>query len=139
MAENAAPAWKDGRGWRFAPAPSAIIGESEGAPEYPLGHVAGALILSDTLVVVGDRGSAQIRYFSPRGIHLRTLGRTGDGPGEFRRIDWIGARGDTVVVWDSFAARATLLKPDGTVARTVPVPAAAGDVYPSLGLLGDGG
>jgi len=138
FAANAAPAWKDGHGWKLASTPLSVIGEADGAPAYQLGHVWDAVVISDTVVVIADRGTRQVRYFSTRGNHLRTVGGTGDGPGEFRWIDWMGERGDTVVVWDSFAARVTLLRPDGTVARTLRVVAAAHDVHPAVGLLPDG-
>lgn len=31
----------------------------------------------------------EIRMFSPTGVHLRTLGRSGDGPGELQRLDQV--------------------------------------------------
>jgi len=135
---NATPAWEDGRGWRLGPAPSVTIGESEGGAEYQLDHVTGALVVSDTLIVIGDRGAGQIRYFSRRGTHLRTVGRNGNGPGEFRSIGWIGAHGDSVVVWDVFAARLTVLKPDGSLARAVRFAEPDGRLYLCAGILGDG-
>jgi len=138
LAANASPAWNDGQGWRLASAPGAVIGRSDGASAYQLGHVSDALIISDTMVVIADRGTRQVRYFSTGGTHLRTVGGTGDGPGEFRWIDWMGARGDTVVVWDPVTARITLLRHDGMVARTLRAASAAGDVYRAAGLLPDG-
>ncbi|HEU4559342.1 MAG TPA: hypothetical protein VFS20_15905 [Longimicrobium sp.] len=139
VVENAAPAWKEGQGWRIAEEPSVVIGEAEGAQAYQFDGVAGALRLADGTIVVGDRGSGQLRYFTARGQHLRSVGRKGDGPGEFRFIDWIGERADSVFVWDLFARRLTVLAPDGGIARVLRVEQEAdGEFLQGVGMTENG-
>lgn len=138
-AMNAAPAWSEGRGWTIEDTPSVVIGEAEGAEAYQFDVIASALRLADGTVVVGDRGSGQVRWFTARGEHLRSVGRKGDGPGEFRVIEWIGARGDSVLVWDPFARRLTVLGPGGAVARMVRVAQGTGvDFLQGVGMMGSG-
>lgn len=62
-------------------------------------------IADDGSVIVADL-PAQIKVFDPSGRHLRTFGRNGSGPGEFRTA-YIAVRGDTLVVQDPRNARAT--------------------------------
>jgi hypothetical protein len=130
--------WKDARGWRVGAEPTTTIGADEGPEEYRLSGVTGVLRLTDGTLVVGDRLSREIRFFSPRGQHLRTLGRKGDGPGEFRLIEWIGQRGDSVLVWDPFSSRLTVFDPEGRLARVVRVAPAEGLFHYGAGAMDDG-
>jgi hypothetical protein len=75
----------------------------------------------DGQVYVLEARELQIRVYSPAGDLLRTIGRRGDGPGEFRagenanHLLRLGVRGDTVwVVQGSlFEVRTTLFARDG--------------------------
>lgn len=58
--------------------------------------------------------------FGPDGKHLRSLGRPGDGPGEFRALFWVGrAAGDSILAWDSGLGRLSIFDPAGRLVRTV--------------------
>lgn len=60
----------------------------------------------------------EVRIFTTRGEHLHTVGRKGSGPGEFRQITSLSRLGpDSVVVWDAFLQRATVLSNKGVVGR----------------------
>jgi len=135
---NGAPVWRDGGGWRLADTPSVVIGQDEGAREYELAGVPGALRLADGTLVIADHGSDEIRYYSPRGVHLRSVGRHGEGPGEFRWIAWIGQRADSVAVWDSLLRRLTWFAPDGRLARVVRIGTGEESIQRVVGLMGDG-
>jgi hypothetical protein len=62
---------------------------------------------------VTDRGIAGIRVFSDTGALVRTIGRAGDGPGEFQRtpLVYVGSQ-DTVYALDKEAMRLTVFAPD---------------------------
>src|SRR5262245_7554741 len=72
--------------WTIASKPSLSIGDVEGAPAYLFSQIVGTSRLSSGGIVVADRGSNQIRFFDRAGRHLRTVGRTGGGPGEYEYI-----------------------------------------------------
>jgi len=138
LRSNVAPAWPDGRGWTVADSPQVVIGKEDGAGDDQFDGVVGVVRLADGRIVVADGGSREIRYFSAGGKHLATTGGKGDGPGEFRWIDWMGARGDSVYVWDSFATRLTVLGPRGERSRTVHVDGLEMPFPKAAGLMGDG-
>lgn len=118
VVQSAAPAWGEGEGWRLSPEPVLRVGVAEGDAAYQFGAVAGAVRLADGGIAVADRQSGDVRWYDARGRHVRTVGRKGGGPGEFTRIGWLQAVGDSLVVGDGGASRVTVLGPDGAVLRT---------------------
>jgi hypothetical protein len=60
----------------------------------------------DGSVLVVDARPVHIKIFDPSGRHVRSIGREGSGPGEFRSA-YIAVRGDSVVAQDARNARAT--------------------------------
>lgn len=79
----------------------------------------GMIHLGDTLLAIGDRTA--IHVVTPAGRYLWTLGRQGDGPGEFASIAGIGASGDTLLVLDARHLRLTMMTGDGEVLETLNV------------------
>ena len=63
-----------------------------------------------------------IRSFSSNGT-LTSLGRPGEGPGEFRMPTLAGVLADTLWISDVGLRRITLFRPDRSVLRTIPWPA----------------
>src|SRR5687768_145368 len=87
IVENAAPVWTDSaHAWRVETEPVVTIGVVEGAPEYQLFRVRHALRLDDGSILVADGGSRELRFYDSTGRHIRSIGRDGEGPGEFRVI-----------------------------------------------------
>lgn len=70
--------------WSLASPPEMEVGDETVGPAHQLTEVMGAVRLPDGRVVVGDRVSKEARFFSPEGVHLRTVGGEGEGPGELR-------------------------------------------------------
>jgi len=65
---------------------------------------------------VADALGHHLRFFSPSGVHERTVGRQGQGPGEFGAgalAPRVGP-GDTLVVIDRANQQAHVIAPDGT-------------------------
>lgn len=108
------PLWREGEGWTFTEV--VRIGVVEGAPEYEFGRITGIVVLSDRRIVVADAMAHQLRFFSPDGVYEQTVGRPGQGPGEFGRgnlLPFVGPS-DTLIVLDYGNQQAHLIAPDGT-------------------------
>lgn len=77
-------------------------------------------VVGDVVAVV-DRET--IALFDMRGRYLRSVGRKGRGPGEFDSIsDLLPLDKNRFVVFESDPPRATVLRLDGTVEKTFPLP-----------------
>jgi hypothetical protein len=118
IAESVAPTWRAGEAWRLSDEPVLEVGMVDGPAEYVLGNVAGVLGTADGGVLVADGQAKNLRWYDAAGRHVRTVGREGAGPGEFRHVSrLVPYRADTVVVVDWMNRRLTFLTGDGTVIR----------------------
>jgi len=82
------------------------------------GQLAGAIRLSTGTIVIGDAGESTLHFYRPQAQAARSVGRPGDGPGEFRRIWWIGScLEDSVFVWDLVRAAMVVFDGEGEYAR----------------------
>jgi hypothetical protein len=117
IVENHAPSWAEGEGWTIDPVPLAEIGGAAG-PDDDLFRVTDVRRLSDGSIVAASSSPASLYRFHPDGSLAVVLGRQGDGPGEFRSIDLLPARGDTIIAWDQRNARLTWFDPGGDVIET---------------------
>ncbi|HEX6370289.1 MAG TPA: hypothetical protein VF006_15320 [Longimicrobium sp.] len=140
IVQNDAPAWKKGQEWRVAAEPETDVGVAEGDPHQQFARVADAVRLSDGTLLVADGQANEIRAFDARGTYLRTVGRAGGGPGEFRGLDKLHLLpGDTVAAYDYQGPRISFFAPSGTLARSVTLQPLDGKVPPRpLGFLADG-
>ena len=68
---------------------------------------------------VADARPAAVKVFASDGKLLRTLGREGGGPGEYRK-PWIAARGELVVIHDPAQSRTTVYDTSGKYVRSWP-------------------
>lgn len=100
--------------------PTFLVGDDEGSEELWFSRVLGVARLSDGSVAVADDVSSEVRIFDAAGNHLRSMGRRGEGPGEFDHI-WFMWRvpGDTLWVGDYRPWRYHLYTPAGEHVRTV--------------------
>lgn len=100
--------------------PSVIIGDGTGRPEYELYRVFGARRLTDGSIVVVNQGSQELRFYDRSGTYVRSAGREGQGPGEFRSAFylWVAA-GDTLWVGDNRPWKFHVYSPEGQWLRTV--------------------
>ena len=69
-------------------------------------------------IVVPEPQDSRLRVYDSTGTLVVTIGRRGEGPGEFQAVAPVFWAADTLVVFDMQLARATYLLPDGTPART---------------------
>lgn len=110
IVENSSPGWEAGHRWRLSGEPSLTIGAVDGDdPAYQFSMIAGITRLSDGRIAVLDYASRNLRYFDAEGKHALTVGRAGQGPGEFRSPQGLlRINGDTIVVDDPARPRRRL-------------------------------
>jgi hypothetical protein len=110
--------WARDAAWQLTP--DVVIGTTDGAEESTFTAITGLEVDEDGRIYVLDRQANQLRIFAPDGSHLQSVGRTGEGPGEFRAANgmrWIAP--DSLVVVDQRGDRYTILTRDGTFVRSV--------------------
>ena len=96
--------------------------------------------MEDGRLVVLNRGSQELLVFGRDGEFVRSIGRRGEGPGEFIdpiELDFVG--GDSIVVWDWELGRLVLFGPDGSHKRSVRIRPPLINPTGRLGVLGRGG
>lgn len=125
--------------WRLTDRPDLSIGTLSGSAEYELYQPLHALRLPDGGVVIANQGTEELRFYAADGVHVRTVGRKGGGPGEFEDL-WgvIRLRGDSLGAWDWTAKRLTVYDAAGTFARVVSARDVSGFAPRLGGALGDG-
>lgn len=114
------------------------IGDGDDPQEW-FEDVAGVVLTPDGSLVIGDLGSDEIRFFdATTGRHLKTVGGSGQGPGEINRIWDLFGSGAELIAVDArgWASRFGL---DGTfLGRTPPVISAMGRRLNRTGSFDDG-
>ncbi len=54
--------------------------------EYPIGRMTGIAVDDSGRIFIGDDDQLTIHAFNPKGSYIKSLGRPGEGPGEFRSL-----------------------------------------------------
>lgn len=89
--------------WQISDEPTLSIGVAEGDSVYQFYQVRSAIRLSDTIIVVANTGTLELRYYDQAGTFLYKTGGRGEGPGEFRFLKKLYPMGtDTVMAYDGF-------------------------------------
>lgn len=70
---------------------------------------------TDSYVYVGQRGEQEILMYAADGAYVRTIGRLGSGPGEFRELSRFGVVRDTLWAVDGGTRRLTRFAINGDV------------------------
>lgn len=98
--------------------PSLVLGEERSGPSHEFQGITSAVRLSDGTIVVANTSSSELRYFNASGTLRTSVGRRGQGPGEFTSLAWIQRTpGDTVLAYDR-NRRISLFDPAGTFVRS---------------------
>ncbi len=128
-AERADSASAEVREIRLSADPILTVGVVGGDPDHELFDVRGAVRLTDGRTVVANRGTHDLRYYDENGRHLRTVGREGEGPGEFDDVRYMTAiRGDSVITYDYGTRRASWFDASGDFVRSVGIDVSSGTV-----------
>ena len=105
--------------WQLSPTPLLSIGSATDSLAL-LHEVEGAHRLSDGRVVVANRGTNELRYYSTDGVFLHSAGRKGQGPGEYEYIAWTASCGaDSIFAYDIVTRRLSVFDETGKFARSV--------------------
>lgn len=88
-------------------------------PDYAFPQVMDLAVGPDGSLYSLHRQESQVRRWTSDGQAAGTVGREGEGPGEFSRPSALGFFGDTLWVMDSRLYRVSFFTPDGEVLGTV--------------------
>lgn len=109
--------------WELSSQPIVIITDSAVPPGHEFDGVSSAYRFRDGGILVANAGARELVYFDSVGALRRSVGRKGQGPGEFQGpMSIFAGRADSLAVYDPALQRWTILGPDLAVARTAPVP-----------------
>ena len=112
---SAAPMGAQAR-WTVDAAPVLDIKGVNDKGDVAFGVALGATRLSSGALVVLDGGQPGLKFFDAKGQLSKTVGRAGQGPGEFRYVLWMSqCAKDTLFVWDPPQQRMTVFDAGGTV------------------------
>ena len=97
-----------------------------GAPDFeftePMTRVTAVRALSDGRVIVSDMGERTVRLLDPRTQSAATVGRQGQGPGEYGLPGpLLAAAGDTTWLVDMLGRRFLVITPAGLPGATMPI------------------
>ncbi len=126
--------------WSAAESPLLAVGEQEGAPEYLFDDIRAVRLIGSGGVAVADRGSSSVRVYDAEGLVTATMGRAGEGPGEFTWLAHLELHPpDTLLAYDAGTFRISRYLLDGTWVgeRTLRSDAGNAEVY--VGTFTDGG
>ena len=101
-------------------------------PDTGFSRIGGVAVDGEGAAYVLESQDREIRVYDETGLHIRTFGREGAAPGEFRSPTLIGFRHDTLAVRDAGLGRVTLFDRTGRVLETLSVPPAWLDVAPGV-------
>ena len=124
IVENSAPERPPGSFWTIDSEPEIVIGgvgDMDGAADdsaHMVWNATGLVGLPDGRVAVLSGGNRRILLFESSGEFSTSIGRRGDGPGEFSLPEDLQyLSGDTLVVWDEWFGAVSYFDTTGVLLR----------------------
>jgi hypothetical protein len=115
------------------------LGRMEGEGPDLFGDVRDLAVDGDGRLYLLEAQAQEVRIFDADGGHVATVGRKGEGPGEFTNANGIALGADGLLrVPDPSLGRVTFLRRDGALERTEPVTFRSYGFIWSGGVLDDG-
>lgn len=108
--------------WLIDPTPAVEFSRDSHGSDMTWVRVQDMTRLPDGQVAVADAGTNQIHLFTESGEHLKSVGQSGDGPGDFRTLRSLGLLSDSLVAFDFSLGRLTVFNEKLEVARTANLP-----------------
>ena len=99
---------------------SNVLASAGGTQTDPLYRVAGVAI-SEQHVIVAEASTGSLRFYTHAGRLEKTVGRQGEGPGEYRNMSWMSRVGDEMHVYDRASNSVNVYSLDGTRVRSTAV------------------
>jgi hypothetical protein len=112
--------------------PTWTVGGWDGS--VPFTRISEIMVGPEGRVFVTQPRTAEIWVFDEEGNRVRTVGRRGNGPGEFQEPDALFIRADTLLVWDKRMARLSRFNFEGDFFNSLPVAPLSAE----FGILADG-
>lgn len=114
--------WGDDEGWWLEE--ELRIGTSQGDGPELFANIAALAVDDPGRILVLDQQARELRIFGPDGEHLRTIGRSGSGPGEFTNPVGLAVHPHEGTIWvvDPGNARYSVFAPEGDLLATHPRP-----------------
>ncbi len=134
IVESTSPHWADGDGWSVDP--ESEIDLSNPTTGVPADFYGVSDIARTTTGHIAVAQQYEIRIYSSDGAHHRTIGREGEGPGEFLVAPRLASSGDSLVVFDWRQRRATFYSPTFDLRSVVTLE--GGPFEPEFAVNGDG-
>lgn len=107
--------------WRVDAEPRLTIGRDSTDPLHELAGVTHTRRLPDGRILVANSRSHELRLFASDGKGLSSVGRRGQGPGEFGGDLWIfPSAADSLLIYDGGWLRWSVFSPQVRFARQVP-------------------
>lgn len=108
--------------------PEVSIGVLDGADEYMFGSVAAIAVTPDEKIFVLDNQVPAVRLYGADGVHIKDVGRSGEGPGEYERPDggMVYLPPGRVVVRDPGTGKILEFSPEGDHVRDIRLPYGGG-------------
>lgn len=104
--------------WTLSPDPVLSIGALDGSDAETLYQVTDVDRLASGAWLVANGSTEEVRVFDADGGHVRTIGRRGEGPGEFVSLSSLFVLpGDSVAVHDAGQRRVSVFDTAGTMHR----------------------
>jgi hypothetical protein len=101
------------------------LGKRSGKSKYTLGSVTGIVELPDGRVVAADRREPAFRLVDFAKGEVGLIGKQGEGPDDYRSAFAVYPHaGDSVMLYDAAGRKFLRVAPNGTLAGSVPFPAA---------------
>lgn len=124
IVEYPAEAWENAPEWWLSPAPIAVMGGDIGDAELDLSNsFLGVLLPDDRVLAASIAAPPQVFLFAADGSSRTTIGRPGDGPGEYQFVTGlIRLGGDTIAVYDLNGRKALLFNLAGEEVGRLQVP-----------------
>lgn len=124
IVEYPASAWDAAPVWQLSAEPITVVGGDMSDTELDLSNSGLATLLSDNRIVAATTlAPAQIYLFAADGSSRTTIGRSGEGPGEYQVITGLTRLGgDTIAIYDLASRKALLFTTDGEEAGRLQVP-----------------
>jgi hypothetical protein len=95
------------------------IGELDGPEEFLFDYISDIAVNSKGDIYVADRRLNEIRKFNEEGEYLLTLGRKGQGPGEFQSVNIVSVnRHNELIAFDARLGRISIFSDNGELIKT---------------------